>query len=342
MEEKSEEYVVKGDGPCLLRTTAAHIFGDENEGVNMARNLNKHQSNNRKYYMDKIGADFPLTVKLGSGGNTRIFQDGEEFFNWLESSEEAAYMWRGCVDLMAVSNMANMNIDIVVHEAGRTPELVSFKPDPEFPWMENDPMKPGNLVRDKMTVLNWKDLHYNLIVGPSHMLSQHGSFGFHINESNSKKSSENKVKIIDGGQSERYENHNECKAKLSEKEAEVSSLKKQVKTLQQRLNVEVKEKIQLRKEVNDNKDIEELDSEAAFVKKSGYCRTNPQEPSSEIIKCRKCSIVIKSTKELDVHIESHEIASLKFPCYKCNKIFINRNETVNVVLLNVGGGMLIK
>ena len=174
VEDKSEEYVVKGDGPCLLRTTAAHNYGNENEGVNMAQMLNKHQSNYKDHYKEKISVDFPMTVKLGRGGETRTFEKSDDFFNWLEGSEEATYLWRGCLDLMAVSNMLHMNIDLVLYEEGKKPDLVVFKPDLDFPWIESDPMKPGN----KMIVLNWKDLHYNLIVSPNHMLSQHGSFDF--------------------------------------------------------------------------------------------------------------------------------------------------------------------
>ena len=48
--------------------------------------------------MDKIGRDFPVTVKLESRGYKTMFQNGDKFFNWLESSEEAAYMWSGGVD----------------------------------------------------------------------------------------------------------------------------------------------------------------------------------------------------------------------------------------------------
>ena len=44
VEVGSEEYVVKGDGPCLLRTTAAHTMGDENEGPQLARDKNTHMS----------------------------------------------------------------------------------------------------------------------------------------------------------------------------------------------------------------------------------------------------------------------------------------------------------
>ena len=35
----SKEYVIKGDGPCLLRTTAAHIPGDQDEGPNLPGTL---------------------------------------------------------------------------------------------------------------------------------------------------------------------------------------------------------------------------------------------------------------------------------------------------------------
>ena len=38
----SEEYVVRGDGPCLLRKTAAHMAGNEDEGLQLKRDLNTH------------------------------------------------------------------------------------------------------------------------------------------------------------------------------------------------------------------------------------------------------------------------------------------------------------
>ena len=233
-------------------------FGDEDEGVNLARDLNKHLLNYKRYYVEKISADFPMTVKLGSGEKDKIFQNCEEFFSWLKGSDEATYMWRGCVDLVAVTNMTHMNIDLVVYEHGHKPELVFFKPDPMFPWMENDPMKPGNIIRDKMTVQNWKNLHYNLIVNPSRMFSQQGSFGFQNSEAYYEKSPKSEeVKLKEADRSEMYEIHKACKAKLCEKESEVSSLKLEVKKLRQKLNVEVREKLQLRKEIYDSKDKEE-------------------------------------------------------------------------------------
>ena len=52
VEEASKEFVVKGDGPCLLRTTAAHVYGDEAEWPQIARDLNTHQADYRDIYVE--------------------------------------------------------------------------------------------------------------------------------------------------------------------------------------------------------------------------------------------------------------------------------------------------
>ena len=186
MEENSKEFVVKGDGPCFLQTTAAHIFGDEDEGPQLARDLNTHQAEYRHIYEQKIIADFPMLVTIGISGETKQFATSTEYFNWLQESRKAAFMWRGFVDVIAMANMANMDIDIIVHENGSNPEITHFKPDFQFPWRQDDPMKPNDVLKKtqgKMTILNWKNIHYNLIVGPNHMLAQNGSLQFQKKQS---------------------------------------------------------------------------------------------------------------------------------------------------------------
>ena len=77
--------------------------------------------------------------------------------------------------------MTQLDIDIIVHEEGKQPIVNVFKPDPEFPWNIDDNMRPKynkNNVQGNMTVLNWKNTHFNLIVGPEHMLSLVGSISF--------------------------------------------------------------------------------------------------------------------------------------------------------------------
>ena len=133
--------------------------------------------------MHKIEADFPMTVKIGTGGKTKTFQKGQEnkFFDWLAESRDSIYMWRGCVDIIGLTNLCQMDIDIIVHMEGTNPEVKHFSPDPDFPWKENDPRKPTKPnVRDhpKMTVLNYKDQHFNLVVEKESMIAQSGTFSF--------------------------------------------------------------------------------------------------------------------------------------------------------------------
>ena len=143
--------------------------------------MNTHQSEYRHIYEEKVSADFPLEITIGVQGKSKIFQNSVDYFDWLQESWEAAYMWRGCVDVIAASNMMNMDIDIIIYEEGKVPEKKEYKPDTKCPWREDDPMKPRNWPersQGKMTVLNYKNTHFNLIVGPKHMLTEYGSLTF--------------------------------------------------------------------------------------------------------------------------------------------------------------------
>ena len=74
--------------------------------------------------------------------------------------------------------MTNMEIDIIVYEEGKEPEIRTFKPDKKIPWKDDDPMKPMNwpkISQGKMTVLNSNNTNFNLIVNPNHMLAEYGS-----------------------------------------------------------------------------------------------------------------------------------------------------------------------
>ena len=162
----------------MLRTTAAHMCGDKEEWLQLARDLNTHQALYRSYWEDKISADFSCTITVGVNGETKELANSTEYFDWLQESRSAAYLLMSCIDVMALTNM---NIDIIIHENGLSPAIQKYEPDLEFPWKEEDPMKPRNLnvkKQRKMTVLNHKNVHFNLIVGPKQMLSQVGSLRF--------------------------------------------------------------------------------------------------------------------------------------------------------------------
>ena len=81
----SKEVVVPGDGTCLIGTTVTHIEGDTENTWQLSKNLNTHLAMYRHFYLPKIEADFPMTVLIGTQGETKTFQKGEEndFFDWL-------------------------------------------------------------------------------------------------------------------------------------------------------------------------------------------------------------------------------------------------------------------
>ena len=151
-----------------------------------------------------------MEVTIGVNGELKVFETSEEYFDWLKESKKAAYMWRNCVDVIGLSNMTDMDIDVVVYERGSEPNYYVFKPDPKFPCKKEDKMKPIDASikkQGKMTVLNWKNVHYNLIVGPNHMLSQAGSFRFQASNQHQRALPESpgagvrKEAVLEGGQS---------------------------------------------------------------------------------------------------------------------------------------------
>ena len=72
------------------------------------------------------------------------FEKGEEdlFFDWLVESTDAIYMWRGCVDIIGLCNICQMDIYCIVYMDGAPPEVRHFSPDPDFPWSDDDNLKP--------------------------------------------------------------------------------------------------------------------------------------------------------------------------------------------------------
>ena len=81
--------------------------------------------------MPKIAADFPFTAQIGIKGRTMRFEEGEEdlYFDWLLENKDAIFMWRGCVDVVAICNPTQLKIDIDVFnpEIGAVEERQSYE-----------------------------------------------------------------------------------------------------------------------------------------------------------------------------------------------------------------------
>ena len=226
-------------------------------------------------------------------------------------------------------------------------------------------MKPIDVnirQQGKMLVLNWKNTHYNLIVGRNHMLSQVGSLKFQesnqpCRDRSGRQGAEERNQVrrdlspeVQGagernldreaapeGQERELEGQKshieECqtiktsepdilklhKQKLLEKLGEINKLKKEIKRLTNKYEPV---------ESYDQQDIDELDSEAAFLRKEGFCRTNPQN-SANGLNCPKCKVVTKSNAALGEHMKTHDGQLPNLKCKKCNQQFSGRNALEN-------------
>ena len=73
-------------------------------------------------------------------------------------------------------------------------------------------------------------------------------------------------------------------------------------------------------------DIEELDSEAYFVRKDGFKRTNPSDP---VFKCPKCENVSKTKCELESHTKKHKKKCPNSTCDLCDDRFTSKKNLEN-------------
>ena len=259
---------------------------------------------------------------------------------------------------------------------------MSFKPDPNFPWKEEDHARPM-IGQGKMFVLNWKDTHFNPIVEPKHMLFQHGSMSFQAGrqakavaetardqgpelmaaatgsrmlEAGTSSSSElvsgatrrkdreasardqvlsspqvpvKEAELSQGTgdgrelvttatrrQETEPSTHHDCKLILAKKEKEIKLLNEKVKQLQNKLGCQ--------SDIYDTEDIEELDSEAAFVSRKGFKRTNPQTKPSLIIKCTCCDYTSRSESDLRNHTDAKHPTIIN--CTVCRSGFRDKSE----------------
>ena len=300
----SKEVESTGNGSCLIGTTSLHITGDEEQTHQIARNLNTHLAQYRNTYLPKIAADFPFTITIGTNGKTKVFKKGEEnkFFDWLAESEEAILMWRGCVDIIAVSNMLQMDVDCIVYQEGKTPEVRYFSPDPKFPWHEDDEDKPkNNEIRkyNKMTILNYKDTHFNLVVEQNSMIAESGTFSFQrkIGTKGTTKTTKDQVPSED---SNSIQNPNEY----------IMILARKVETLEKALC----------HSQNENKKLQER----------MHSNVTNYENKEFSLKCSECELSFQDNEALKNHLEKEHF-NFKFHCQTCKKGF---NQKTNLFYHN--------
>ena len=186
---------------------------------------------------------FPRSVTVGNGKVLR-FEEGEEnkFFDTLVESKECSFMWRGCVDIVAMCNMTQLKVDIDIFDpaTGKVVERQSYEPDTDFPWLEEDANKPSKLFSNqnigKMKMINYKDSHFNLIIEKDNLLLSKTNLQKEVMNDNCnicQKSIEVNSTINDHIKKYHKEEMKKCEA--LPKENSIETLKKKVKLLESQL-----------------------------------------------------------------------------------------------------------
>ena len=238
-------------------------------------------------------------------------------------------------------NLTKTEIDIVVlDETKPSVEKFSFKPDDKFKWNKDDKFKPNvedERLNGKMTVLNYKNRHFNLIIDKNHALFQVGSLKFQQEKSkNNKKlvetlfkkntlvkelsASHLSEKLNDSSVDEHIHCHREDDTCLDKKhESELVVIKKELE----------KYKIALKEEVAKRSKVEDMFKAMQTVQKIHLEKQNLSEiltseytnkdnnSNLQIMKsCELCDFSCKFTNELENHFKlSHQSRT----CDLCNK-----------------------
>ena len=172
---------VLGNGACGPNCAATHLWLDGRKGTEFSRDLNTHIGIHSEEYLEHIS--FPRTVILGNGHPNQHFQDTEEgrkrFVDFLVADPGATYMWRESLDIQAMSNMSNLEIDVVkVDQHGNIIYIQQYFPNPNFKWIDRErPTSP----KEKMTLIHQSN-HFDLIIKKSSTLAQDGTLEYQEKE----------------------------------------------------------------------------------------------------------------------------------------------------------------
>ena len=174
-------YCVPGDGACGPNSIAAHLFKDEVFGPKLKGKINdfKVKHWHRKYKLKtQCTVESPFIRRIGNRGKIS-FTDPDKLFEYLKETDEAAFMWTDCEDLIVVADMFQVKIKIITTkgENDENPSVNWIYPDEEM--KEFAELKDVKI--DDIVLLHENDAHFNLIITEDNELATTGSLSFMTN-----------------------------------------------------------------------------------------------------------------------------------------------------------------
>ena len=144
-----------GNGACAIGCFTKHAFDDVTLGPEEGRILNSEIADNFWHYKKLI--EFPYERPVG-GADTVKFEEHEEdkLLDFLRNHPRNGYVWRGYMDLQALSNKYGMPIQII--------SINDFSdPNPKSERIEPDADFVVEKVINEMILLNTGQCHFDLI-----------------------------------------------------------------------------------------------------------------------------------------------------------------------------------
>ena len=217
-------------------------------------------------------------------------------------------------------------------------ERFSFKPDDKFNWNKHDKFKPnfeGERLNGKMTILNYKNTHFNLIIDKNHALYQEGSLMFQ------QKISSNTRELVDSlftkdtkitersatdvpkeqkdpEKDEHIHCHREEETCLDRKyESELVSIKKELDKYKLALKEEVEKRSKAEDMLKALQTVPNINvTENRNRDNSPSESTNSKTTSVGQIVCGKCDYTFETNNELEYHMK---FAHQDKKCDDCSK-----------------------
>ena len=146
---------IPGNGACGMGSFAKHKFDDASLGPKIGEQLNKEIADNFWYYKQLI--EFPYSRPVGGSEPVRFEQNEEaELLDFLRNHPPNGFVWRGFMDMQALSNKYGMPIKIIsiTNFDDPNPKVERMEPDGDFIVKES---------MDEMILLNTGRVHFDLI-----------------------------------------------------------------------------------------------------------------------------------------------------------------------------------
>ena len=330
VKEGDKVYCVPGDGACGPNSIAAHLFKDEVYGPKLKRQMNifmvKHWE--RKYKnKTQCSQGHPFKRRLANFEEVS-FTDSIKLLEFLEKSEDAAYMWTDSEDLIVVADMYQLKIQVIstTGENDKNPRVYWILPDEEMKQFAE--LKDVEL--DDMTLLHERDTHFNLIVAKDSDLAKVGSLSFRSNigpcvdvkdtvkpnDSGKKTFAE---AVINGDTEDKDIEIKNLKLTIKKCNDKISLIEKQYDECEKALRKKTEDFEKIKSELNDLKAMRNLEKE---LKETQNEELSLNKGIGNEIQCLECDWKCSQVMQLQKHKQQKHSAEPK----ACEKTFSMNKE----------------